>query len=321
MYKLDFLPVKVNSQTEASVHTESMIYPYALLKEARNYLTEGSSVDCVMKNGYVTFNSSPDIRWSVPDIVKAYEYFNVAKENKFSFFPIYGTNGTIGLYTSGMFKQTRVLVDAYMMNAVLVTKQSLTKKLPQMIDQCYSTAKLLETFTYAKLLERGYKDFLDSWLVNMGTDECYVCLNPITALYEGNTTWYYEDRIMEMKKLLSGEVLKTSGFELQGSMVVYTYLDKTTPISIEWVKSICNTYDSLMKKGKNFIPINDRDSLMPICYVSKDLSHIVKAANGECITVRNRNLKNVLLGCLEQGSMDRSDFHMLWSSFQARTDA
>lgn len=322
MYKSRFLPVKVQSASEASVHTSECTYPWNLLKEAHDHLTGVTqSPNVILSNNNVCFASNPDIRWFMCDIVNAYEYFTLAKENKFSFFPIYSNKGVVSLYVSTIFKNTRILVDAYSMNTVLVTKQQLIKKLSSMIDQRFEVSLLLDIFRYARLLEAGCKNFLDAWLVNPESDEGYVAVNPVTALYTENTIWYAFDELQEIEQIVTGQCDETESFILQANCLDRKDLPKYQPISMDWAKSVVETWRKLESRARSYIPIMSADTGEPVCYCSTDLCHVIYASTGEHVTVKNKNFKDTLRMCLQEEEITPSAFYTLWEVLRLRDNS
>ena len=319
MFKSKFLPVKVLSATEASVHTSEQVYPYPLLKEAYEHLNGNLSSNVIItKNGNITFASNPDILWFMVDVVKAYEYFSVARENKFSFLPIYDSKGVVALYASSVFKNTRLLVDAYTMNTVLVTKTQLIKRLSTMVDHKYNTLHLLDVFRYARLLEDGYKNFLDSWLVSPNADEGYMHVNPLSSLYADNNVWWAFDQLEELEKLVKGECTETETFVIQANAVDRKDMSKWQPMSMDWCKQLVTSWRKLEERNRSYVPILCDEDYMPICYVSTDLRHVVSAATGECLSVKNKSFRETLRNCLKQGDISRGAFYTLWVCLSSR---
>lgn len=321
MYTSRFLPVKVQSASEAAVHTAECIYPWKLLEEAHDHLTGVTqSSNVILSNNNIRFASDPDIRWFMCDVVNAYEYFLTAKNNKFSFFPIYSTKGVASLYVSTIFKNTRLLVDAYSMSTVLVTKQQLIKKLSSMIDQRYEVSLLLDIFRYARLLESGSKNFLDAWLVNPLSEEGYVAVNPVTALYTDNTLWYAQDVLEEIESIVKGECDETDTFILQANCIDRKDLSYWTPMSMDWCKYIVETWRKLESRSRSYIPLALNDTYEPACYCSTDFCHVVRASTGEHVTVKNKNFKDTLRACVKEEFITPSAFYTLWEVLRLRDD-
>lgn len=318
MYKSKYLPVKVYSNTEAAVHTAETVYPINLLCDAHEYLTGKQNTNVIVRNNNVSFVSNQDVRWFMCDIVNAYELFQIAKDNKFAFFPIYDKKGILSLYTSSTFNSARLLVDAFTMNTVLVTKTSLVKKLSQMIDQKFSVTYLLDLFRYATMFESGHKNFIDAWLCQLDANDSYMALNPLTALYLENSIYYGYDELEELERIVLHEETQAGNYVLDGNFVKRTDLSYWTPMTVDWCRTLVMQWKKLLVKNSLFIQLPYADTLETICYVSSDLSHAIHANTGEMVSIKNKNLKDMIRMCLAEGSITSSDFQMLWSSLTVR---
>lgn len=318
MVTATYLPIKVFSETEASVHTEKTVYPWALLKEVHDHFNGKMSLDVIRQNGYITFISKPEIRWTMHDIVSAYEYFTIAKANKFTFYPIYDLKGTIGLYVSSIFKDHRVLVDAFTMRQVIVGKPILVKRLSTMIDGKFDLDYLLNLFTYASELEKGHKNFFDGWLSDLGTDEECFNVNPVTAMYPENGTWYGTDEMVEIEQIVKGETKETETFILQGGMVDDKTRKKFKPMSLDWCRYIVDLYRKVDSKRGSFITVYDEDSLEPLMYISTDLRHAIHYGTGEHVNIRNKSLRSLVQNCILNEFITREQFSLLWKVLRLR---
>lgn len=318
MYFSKYLPVKVFSTVEASVHTDEQVYPWRLLKEAYDHLTGEPSDNVVINNGNICFKSDPDVRWFMHDIVNAYELFQVARESKFTFYPIKDTNGTISLYTSSTFKEHRLLVDAFTMRTVIVTKPTLVKKLSNMVDRKFPTRYLLRVFQYAESLEKGYKNYLDGWIVNPNDEDGYMCVNPLTALYDDNGIWYNWGELAELEKIVYKGVTETERFVLRATLVTRTDLTVYTPMSLTWCKYVVDLWHKLRDRNRSYIDVIDSDTYGPAFYVSGDLNHFISAETGEHITVKNKSFKEVLQSCVKNVYIDTRAYNTLWDVLRYR---
>lgn len=320
MFLSTYLPLKVASKTEAAVHTSENIYPYELLQEAHDSLTGKPSNNVIVNNGNISFVSNPEIRWFLCDIVNAYERFQIAKESKFAFFPVYNMKGTISLYVSSVFKCSRLLVDAYTMQTVLVTKAALIKRLSTIIDKRVESSYAMNLFQYARALEAGYKNYLDAWISNAGTDDELVCMNPLTCLYVENSEWYFWDELTEIEQIVTGATVETERYILQSNTLRRKDLEHETPISVEWGKHVVTTWHKLHERQRSYLPINDIEEKYPLCYCSTDLHHFVDAATGEHVTVKNKSFRETLKQCVTDEYIDRNAYNVLWQVLRLREE-
>lgn len=314
MFTSMFLPVKVKSTPETAVHTDRLIYPANLLEQAYAYANnlEGHNNNVMTADGHITFKSNPEIRWALPNVVLAYEALKVARENNFSFFIVYNTRNTPCLYVSTAFNGHRILVDAYTMRSLIVTKPNIITKLVSMLNKRYEDMYLHDLFEMIKIMETGRSNYLEGIIVDRYEEDPYLAVNPLLDIYYDNSIWFGFDELQELQDIVENNADETDSYILQGALVHKKNVKTDKPITTAYVKQILKLRDRLLEKKTNYIAMCSKEDFTPALYVSTNFRYLVNNRTFECLTITNVALQEWIRYYAQQTATPRYMLDQLW---------
>ena len=294
MFYSTYLPVNIGRKNEY-VYSDTECYPVEYLKLAKEALTSNTSCNgrVVISNGIVSFIDRDDFCWSIPNVYLAWEAYDCAVRNNFSFYTVCNQKGIPQLFISKEFKRTRILVSAFTFKSIIVRSTKLIRKIAGMIDHKYSNLFCMNLFDVINKVEHGSNRFLEALIIERDTIDQSMIVNPMLTLYSETTVDYSGELIEEMRQIINGETDRTESLHRENHTIVRHDLSYWPPMSEEHCRDIIALYDKMLLKKNNYIVLNG-DDCEPYLYVSTNWRYLVNAATLECIVIKNSYLKKLL---------------------------
>lgn len=313
MFYSSYLPVNIGRKNEF-VYTDTEHYPVELLTLAKEALVTNTTCNgkVIVDNGLVTFTEHDEISWSIPSVYLAWEAYECAVKNKFSFYMVCNNEGIPQLFVSKEFRKSRILVSAFSFKSVLVKNVKMLKKISGMIDHKYSNMFCMNLFDVISKVESGYNRFLDAIIVNRDTVDQSMVVNPILTLYSEVTVDYLGELIEEFRQIINDETEQTESLSKIGNAIQRHDLSYWPAMSMDFCKDLVDTYDRMLAKKNNYIPLNGGD-YEPYLYVSTNWRYLVNASTLECLIIKNSYLKNLVQCYAAQDTSSIADLNMCWS--------
>jgi len=295
-----YLPINIGC-SNAAIYTATMTFPIKLLREAYSYIMgDMSNLNITLNQGVLTFRTNPEYSWTIPEIVAAYNYYKVAKENDFSFIPIYTADMKQPFaLISSMVQGTRFVYLCMTGEALELRRKSYYQLFTQ-----YTTAKcdpvdFYRLFQIIKDMTQHPKTYLDALISGRDQNEECMIMSPYKIKsYNNNTvfeTEYYEELISINEENPEGKyfILVEDEIHSKDGCEIYTFDD------VEYIKSVHNkVYATKSNYYEIFIESNTDH---PRFYVSTDFKHIVDAYSFKYHTPNNAALLEYLYNITNQG--------------------
>lgn len=314
MFFSNYLPVNIK-RDNAAVHTVDNVFPVKLLTIAHEALVNNTNADgkVIFNDGTVSFSEHSNISWLISDIYMAWEAYSLAEKNNFSFYSVCNLEGIPQLFISKSFKNHRILVNAVTFHSILVSKQALVRKVSCMIDKKFPTMFCMDLYQTIEKLESGSTKYLDAIIVDRDTDDEYMAVSPITAMYTDNTLWYGADLISEYRDVLANPELKTKSAAIVDDHFIRPDLREGTwcPMPVEHVKGIVNLYDKLLAKKNNYIALYG-DDYNTHYYVSTNWRYLVRARTFEVIVIKSLQMRQMLQKYATASSTPVAELELMW---------
>lgn len=312
MFFSKYLPVNIKRKN-AAVFTKWCIYPADLLVMAKAALADkvGLNTDVVLEDGMITFPQHPEIKWSLPEVYLAYEAYETAVENNFSFYVVNNKDSIPQLLVSKPFKNHRLLVNAMTFESIIVTKPNLVKRISAMIDCKYESRYCMDVFEVIERIEAGSPNFLDAIICERDTEEENMVVNPVTTLYADDNIYYDKAFIEDCRTLLHDPTAVVETAELSGNAFQHKGLKGFASLSTPFVKSLVELYDRITAKKCNYLYLTG-DDCDTHYYVSTNWRYLVNARTLECVVVQNVNLKKLLQSYVAKGNVPVADLTLCW---------
>lgn len=271
-----YLPVNIDCEN-AFIYTTTTSYPIKLLKHAYQYVMgDMSDRNVILNKGTITFLSNPEYNWTLPEVVAAYNFYKIAKNNDFSFYPIYSevTGGLLALVSSSV-RGARFIYMCINDTCMELRRKQYYSHFTKLINRKCDPIEFYNLFqTYSDHIQHP-KSYVDYLIVNREQEREYLVISPyLLQAYNVNTVFepfYFKDLIS-----ISPEHPEGKYFHLEDDMVkgstdeeAYTFDD------IDELRAIhAKAYESLSNYHELYVETND---VHPCYYVSTDLHHLVNA--------------------------------------------
>lgn len=311
MYISNYLPVNMR-RTNCAVYSNEKSFPEERLLAAYSFLT-GHPIDGVLlTDGNITFIDSPETVWTIPEVYLAYEAYNAAAVNNFSFYVVKDEMDIPQLYVSKAFKGHRVLVNAFTMHSIVLTKKQLVDKAASIIDKTFNSHYCFDLFNTLLAIEQGNAKFLPALIVNRDTDDEYMAVSPLTTVMSEMTTTYGKDLICEFKQVAEDHNVVTESVKFEKNRFVRTDLPHSwQPLSIEHVNNMINLYDRIQAKKSNYVELNNEDH-EPELFFSTNYRYLVNARTFECVVIKNQHTKALLTTMATYNTVPADKLRLAW---------
>lgn len=317
MFISNYIPVNVN-RTNCAVYSESKVFPKDKLMNAVAALKGDAVPGVVLEDGVVSFVDDPTTQWTVAEVYLANETLLVAEKNDFSFYMVRDSNGILQLFISKSFKRSRILINAFNMRSVLLTKPQLVNKAASIIDKTYNTAQCANIFNTLRDIENGAAKFLSAVICYRGTDSEILCVNPITTILSETQRMYPTEFIEELRKVMLDHECESELVRYEGGKYIPVENANTYDVMKEsFVKDLIATYDRVMSNKSNYIPLND-ENFNTRLYYSTNHRYLVNAETFECLIIKNQHTRSYLDYLATKMSISHDQLELVW--MLARTE-
>lgn len=312
MFISTYIPVNVN-RTNCAVYSESKMFPRERLVAAAEKLQGGNPAGVILEEGIISFIDDTSIQWTVAEVYLAYETLKIAEENDFGFYMVRDVNNILQLFVSKSFKRSRILINAFNMQSVLLTKAQLVTKAASIIDKTYTTAQCSNIFNTLRDIENGAAKFLNALILYRDTNDEVMCMNPLTTIMADVNTFYPVEVINELRKLLEDPTAESKDFKFENGKFFplgdYTY--HYEPMKEAFVKDLIATYDKVRARKSNYIPLVD-DHGNTRLYFSTNHRYLVNADTFECLIIKNQHTKMYLEYLATKQMTSRDQLDLVW---------
>jgi len=311
MFVSNYIPVNMK-RNNCAIYSSEKTFPESRLIAAYSFIT-GHAVEGVYLNeGNISFVDSPETNWTYPEIMLAYNAYEQAAINNFSFYVVKNKEGIPQLFISKAFKGHRILVNAHTMHSVLLGNKSLVDKAASLIDKTESNLYCMNLFDTLRDIETGSAKFLNALLVDKGTPEECMLVNPMTTLLSETTTLYGADLIEEFKQIRVGLKEETESVKVvDGKFIRKEFEEHWAPMPVEHIDNIISLYDKVSSKKSNYMCIHD-SKFEPLLYFSTNHRYLVDARTFECLVVKNQHTRNLLIDMVQRNNVSASECFLAW---------
>lgn len=310
MFISTYIPVNVN-RTNCAVYSESKVFPREKLVAAADKLQGNNPAGVILEEGIISFIDDPSVQWTVAEVYLAYKTLKVAEENDFGFYMVRDVNNILQLFVSKSFKRSRILINAFNMQSVLLTKANLVAKAASIIDKTYNTAYCSNLFNTLRDIENGAAKFLSAVLVYRDTPDEIMCVNPLTTLMSDTTVMYPAEMIEELRKLLENPEYESPMVKVENGKYVHESYQNYEPMKEAFVKELVATYDKVRARKSNYIPLCDETAETRL-YFSTNHRYLVNAATFECLIIKNQHTKMYLEYLATKPAISRDQLDLVW---------
>lgn len=309
MFLSKCIPVNVK-RTNCVVYTMNKCFDEAHLKAAYLFLTGNKSDGVYIDENNVKFIDAPELSWTFGDVYRAYDAYDVAVRNNFSFYMVKNSEGTPQLFISKAFHGCRILVNAFTMQSVLLKKKKLVDKAASLIDKTIEFFECMNIFRTLSDIENEKGKYLSGLICYKGTDDEFLAVNPMTTLMSDVTTNYYVEVVDEMRKALA-DPDSSEMFSFENNHFVRTQPAIWAPMTVDHFQNIIELYDNLLAKKSNYVEITDTDYNTRL-YFSTNYRYLVNADTFECVIIKNQHTQDLLIQMVKQGANKFDMISLIW---------
>lgn len=310
MFISTYIPVNVN-RTNCAVYSESKVFPRERLLAAKDKLLGNNPAGVVMEEGIISFIDDKTIQWTIAEVYLASETLRVAEENDFGFYMIKDHNNIPQLFVSKSFKRSRILINAFNMQSVLLTKPQLVSKAASVIDKTFDTSYCSYLFNTLRDIENGAAKFLNAVLLYKDTVDEVMCVNPLTTLMSDITTFYPVEVMNDLRKVYEDKSMRTDTIVFENNRFRRVDTDIFEPMRENFVKDILEMYDKVRSRKSNYIPLVD-ETCNTRLYFSTNHRYLVNAATFECVIIKNQHTKSLLECWSTKSVIPRDQLELVW---------
>lgn len=310
MYTSTYIPVNIH-RTNCAIYSNEKSFPEDKLVKAYQSISGKTVSGVVLEDGYVTFVDAPEIRWTLPEIYLAYQAYDAAMQNNFSFYIVSNEVGIPQLFISKSFKGHRILVNAFTMQTTLLTDKQRVNKVASLIDKTASGRYCIDLFNTMRDLESGSAKFLPAIMLFRDTDEECLVVSPMTTILTEITNTYGADVISELRSILSGETEETESFKKTGDKIVRTDSPIYAPLPIDFAEYLVDLYDKIRSKKNNYLELLNEEH-EPELYFSTNQRYLVNAKTFECIVIKNQHTKLLLSTYAAMDHVSKDQLAVTW---------
>ena len=309
MYLSKCIPVNVK-RTNCCVYSANKAFDERHLLNAYDFLTGNKSSGVYLEDDCIRFVDDPSLCWTVCDVYRAYDAYDVAMQNNFSFYVVRDPEGVPLLYISKQFHSCRILVNAFTMKSTLLTKKKLVNKAASLIDKTMEFPLCMNLFNTLSDFESEKGKYLSGLICYKGTDNEFLAVNPMITLMSENVSVYYVEVVKELRKVLE-DPTSSNMFEIVNHHYVKKDSDPWEPMSEDHVRDIVTMYDSLLEKKSNYVEIMDTEDCIQL-YFSTNHRYLVNASTFECAVIKNQNIKELLVRMVEKVHVPLDQISLIW---------
>lgn len=311
MFMSTYIPVNMR-RANCAVYSAEKVFPEDKLLLAYSFITQHQVDGVFMNDGNIEFIDVPGTIWTIPEVYLAYEAYRQAAMCNFSYYIVKNEEDIPQLFISKSFKGHRLLVNAFTMNTVLLGTRQLVNKVASLIDRTMSSRYCIDLFNTMKAIESNSARFLPALIVDKGTDEEALIVNPVTTCMAEDVPFYGADWIEELRKVYEDRDVETDCVKFVNNGFIRKDLPNSCPaLSADHVKFILDLYDKINEKKSNYVYIMD-ENYEPWFYLSTNNRYLVNARTFECVVIRNQHTKSLLMKYAARGTISADQLNLVW---------
>lgn len=311
MFFSTYLPISMH-RNNCAVYSRTKSFPEARLIDAHNVLTTGvGNTAHIVDDGSISFIDDLSIIWTVPEVFLAWEAYQVALAENFSFYAVTDEDGIPQLFISNRFKGHRIIVNAFTFKSVLLTNNMLVSKAAALIDKKIPRVEGQRLFDTMCNIEEGKAKYLTSLLTGRDTQDETLFVSPITSLYSDYTTMYGTDLIEEYRQVSNNKILITESVEYNNGHYIRRDSSTYPAFTQEHVNFLIDQRVRCGEKKSNYIPLYDEDGELRLFY-STNCRYLVDAYTFEIVTVTSQNIKAMLNSMCNMDACPTYNLNLAW---------
>ena len=312
MFVSTYLPVNMR-RMNCAVYSNEKVFPEDKLLAAYSFITGKSVEGVLMEKGCVSFIDSPETSWTLPEIYLAYEAYKTAAMNNFSYYMVKDKTGIPQLFVSKAFKNHRILVNAFTMRSILLTKLASVNKAASLIDKTVSSTYCVDLYNTLKAIEKGSGKYLSALIVDKGGNDEFLAVSPLTTVMSEVTTMYGIELIDEFRKVCEDHTYESDYVVVENDRVRYKMCPRSWPLmTFDFLESIVDTYDKVDKKKSNYVALYKAEDYEPALYFSTNHRYLVNANTFECIVIKNQHTKSLLINFAMRQLVSSDQLQLAW---------
>lgn len=281
-------------RTNCAIYSRTKFFPEARLLDAHNLLENGSGNTAhILSDGTISFTDDLTIVWTVPEVFLAWEAYQVALAENFSFYTVKDDAGIPQLFISKQFRSHRIIVNAFTFKTLLLTNKMLVNKAAALVDKKLSRIEGQRLFDSMLNIEEGRSKYLNSLFMGRGTPDETMIVSPISSLYSDYTVMYGTDLIQDYKAVSENKSLDTAGVYFSNGYYIRKGMDTYPAFTQEHVNYLLEQYEKCCEKKSNYIALCTED-MEPMLYYSTNCRYLVDAFTFEILTVTSQCIKAML---------------------------
>lgn len=311
MFFSTYLPINMR-RTNCAIYSRTKSFPEARLIDAHNVLTTGESVTAhVVDDGTVSFTDDLSIVWTLPEIFLAWEAYQVAQRENFSFYSVMDDAGIPQMFISKQFKGHRIVVNAFTFKTLLLTNRMLVNKAAVLVDKKITRVEGQRLFDTMCNIEEGRAKYLTSLLTGRDTVDETLFVSPITSLYSDYTIMYGTDLIEEYRLVNNDKTIETDCIKFENGHFIRKNLTTYPAFTQEHVNFLIEQFVKCSEKKSNYIPLYDEDCELRLFY-STNCRYLVDAQTFEIVTITSQNIKAMLNSMCNKDSCPMENLNLAW---------
>lgn len=312
MFKSTYIPVNMR-RANCAVYSCDKKFPEDMLLDAYNYVQGGQSKRVYIDNSRISFIDNPTVTWTLAEIYLAYEAYAQAKASNFSYYMATDSENIPQLFISKSFMGHRLIVNAFTMRTLLLSKQRLSSKAASLIDKNISWIDSMNLFDSMVAIESGSAKYLTALIAYRGAKDSYMAVSPVMCPNAEYGTMYGIDEIEEIKALSEGKEPTDdfSYFKDDKGSIVRKGLSSDTIVTADTVSFILSAYDKVLQKKSNYVELRNENYETEL-YFSTNNKYLVNARTFECIVIHSQNLKALINSYVKADTALKSELQMIW---------
>ena len=262
MKSAPFIPVNIFDE-DAYIYTRTNHYMVEFLEESYNKLKNGEALD-------------EDVIVPVAEIVAAYNYYLVARDNAFTFHPIFGNVSDFEIaFVSDSFDGIKVVIDATTLECYVIKPFWAQKVINSYVNKFVDDKDLYYLLKAYNGISMYPGNYLQGVVVNRDSPEEYLSIAPY-LLPESCHNSVFEKEYYDSLMTTFTTMKESKYFYMDFLNTMIHSHDNCEHYDLNDVLRIMKIHDTVYDTKSDFIELFTTDSGdKPRFYISKDFKHIV----------------------------------------------
>ena len=294
MKSCPFIPVAFDTN-HGYIYTRKASYALEFLETAYSLLESGQPMP-------------DDTIAPVTDIVAAYHYAQIAKENMFSFHPIFGLKSDCEIaFVSDQFDGILIVIDALTLDIYFITQFWQQDIIKDLVNTWVEDAHLYYLLKAYHGISTNPKNFVKAVIVNRDTPEEYMSVAPyLLPEYCHNSV--FEKEYYDSLAITYNTLKPSKYFKVNIDQGCITSQDDYEYYTMKDVQRIGVIHDYVYATKSDYIELFSTDSGdVPRFYIAKDFKHIVDSNTFRDYQVSYQTLQKFLRSLVDSNIIKESD--------------